>query len=448
MSSSRKGAADCPTTSPYWSKSYAKFVMEKELEEAKAAVEECFRRRAKRAGLEGTLPVGRPMTEREIDELSELLGDGIRSRAKRGREIEEMTIEDTEAEIWETNAMIRKRRRAGTGLLPMPLALLMCLIVSSVDGFTAYDCSNRSNVVEAYSLLEPDACANMGKEREVETTVYGEIVQIKQERMIPVFRCIVVETLVAQYCGMFSAAGVTRYIRFRELKPLEAWECRQARLSGQIIINGRTVKGKIGATASHSMYLAGGLDDESRCEVGIVTLPNGKVLNGQVAQGLYKITLREEYARLNKLTGSLTLTSGVQAAARDKSIVDSLEGTVVWEYDSMACPQTIVRLYRGMMKAYVNQTNTYKGFTVVVEHQDKDQAAGLELAESFILCGHQAFRTHIKNSRLHSQGRQDGCGPRTVHGQGRRRRPHQAGVRHVIYAAASFDVNEGKAQAG
>ncbi len=87
----------------------------------------------------------------------------------------------------------------------------------------------------------------------------------------------------------------------------------------------------------------------------------------------------------------------MQAAARDKSIVDSLEGTVVWEYDSMACPQTIVRLNRGMMKAYVNQSNTYEGSTVVVEHQDKDQAAGLKLAESFILCGHQAFKTHIKN---------------------------------------------------
>ncbi len=43
--------------------------------------------------------------------------------------------------------------------------------------------------MEAYSLLEPDTCANMGKEGEVETTVYGEIVQIKQDRMIPVFRC-------------------------------------------------------------------------------------------------------------------------------------------------------------------------------------------------------------------------------------------------------------------
>ncbi len=32
----------------------------------------------------------------------------------------------------------------------------------------------------------------------------------------------------------------------------------------------------------------------------------------------------------------------------------------------------------------------------MVEHQDNDQAAGLEVAESFILCSHQAFRTHIK----------------------------------------------------
>jgi hypothetical protein len=264
------------------------------------------------------------------------------------------------------------------------LMMLACLTGSPVDTFIAYDCSNNTNLVESYSLLEPDACANMGKDGEVETSVYGEVAQVKQDRMIPVFRCMVVETLVAQYCGMFSAAGVKRYIRFRELRPLEAWECRQARLNGQVHINGKMVAGKIGATVSHTMFLTGGLDDESRCEVGIVTLPDGRVLNRQVAQGLYEITLREEFAWLNELTGSLTLTSGVQAAAGNKSLVDSLEGTVVWEYDAMACPQTIVKLFRGMMKVYLNQTNTYEGSTVVVEHQDKDQVAGLELAESFI----------------------------------------------------------------
>jgi hypothetical protein len=76
---------------------------------------------------------------------------------------------------------------------------------------------------------------------------------------------------------------------------------------------------------------------------------------------LYEVTLREEFARLNEFTGSLTLTSGVQARAGDKSMVDSLEGTVVWEYDSVACPQTIVQLYRGLMKVYVNWSGAYEG---------------------------------------------------------------------------------------
>jgi hypothetical protein len=77
------------------------------------------------------------------------------------------------------------------GWLPLTLVLLLCFTGQVAEGFTAYDCSNRGNVVEAYSLLEPDACANMGKEGEVETTVYVEI-QIKQDRMIPVFRCIII----------------------------------------------------------------------------------------------------------------------------------------------------------------------------------------------------------------------------------------------------------------
>jgi hypothetical protein len=101
---------------------------------------------------------------------------------------------------------------------------------------------------------------------------------------------------------MFSASGVARYIRFWEPRTLEAGECCQARKSVKIIINGRTFQGKIGATASHSMFLAGGLDAESRCKVGIVTFPDGQMLSGQAAQGLYEITLREEFARLNQLT--------------------------------------------------------------------------------------------------------------------------------------------------
>jgi hypothetical protein len=78
----------------------------------------------------------------------------------------EMTIEEMEEEIRETNAAIRKRRRRGLGLMLKPLWMLKmvaCLMGGPADAFIAYDCSNNTNVVESYSLLEPDACANMGR---------------------------------------------------------------------------------------------------------------------------------------------------------------------------------------------------------------------------------------------------------------------------------------------
>ncbi len=136
-------------------------------------------------------------------------------------------------------------------------------------------------MVESYSLLEPDTCANTGKEGDVETTIYWEIVQIKQDRMIPVFRCLVIETIVSQYCGLFSFAGVTRYMKFREPKSLEAWECRQAKKNGKVVINGRTLQAKIGATVSHAMFLSGAMDNDSNCKTGIISFPNGKTLGGQ-----------------------------------------------------------------------------------------------------------------------------------------------------------------------
>jgi hypothetical protein len=47
------------------------------------------------------------------------------------------------------------------------------------------------------------------------------------------------------------------------------------------------------------------------------------------------------------------------------------------------------------MKAYTNQINVFKGGTAVVERKDKDQAAELKIAESFMLYRHQD--THEKH---------------------------------------------------
>jgi hypothetical protein len=78
-----------PSDSPFHSRSYATFVTDQELQQARAEMEECYRRRARRAGLEDTLPVGRPMTEEEIEDLQWQLGDfGPASVREQGQEEE------------------------------------------------------------------------------------------------------------------------------------------------------------------------------------------------------------------------------------------------------------------------------------------------------------------------------------------------------------------------
>jgi hypothetical protein len=52
----------------------------------------------------------------------------------------------------------------------------------------------------------------------------------------------------------------------------------------------------------------------------------------------------------------LSLSSGVQAKVSDKSLLDSLEGTVVWELQPDGLPSHDSAAYKSLMKMYTNQT--------------------------------------------------------------------------------------------
>jgi hypothetical protein len=50
----------------------------------------------------------------------------------------------------------------------------------------------------------------------------------------------------------------------------------------------------------------------------------------------------------------LTFSSGMQAWVSDKSLLDSLEGTVVWELQPDGLPSHDSAAYKGLMKMYTN----------------------------------------------------------------------------------------------
>jgi hypothetical protein len=78
----------------------------------------------------------------------------------------------------------------------------------------------------------------------------------------------------------------------------------------------------------------------------------------------------------------------------DKSLVDSLEGTVAWEYDSMACRQMKVQLYKGLMKVYTNQSGYMKEALQLWSTKTRTKQQDWN---------HQAYKMHIKNIAIFMQ---------------------------------------------
>jgi len=55
----------------------------------------------------------------------------------------------------------------------------------------------------------------------------------------------------------------------------------------------------------------------------------------------------------------------------------------------------LIQLYRGFIRIFSNSTGTLEGGLAMMEDKEKEQVAGLELQQMFVLCGNSALRTHI-----------------------------------------------------
>jgi hypothetical protein len=73
--------------------------------------------------------------------------------------------------------------------------------------------------MESYLLMEPDARPVSDGNGDSENMVYKEIVQMKQDHIISVFRCQIIETIVSQYCGHCSSGGYPDTLGSGNLKP-------------------------------------------------------------------------------------------------------------------------------------------------------------------------------------------------------------------------------------
>jgi hypothetical protein len=200
-------------------------------------------------------------------------------------------------------------------------------------------------------------------------------VQIKKERLVQVTRCTASQTVKSAYCGFQSRSGVERYDKFHDPIVIEPADRRLAAKTGRFKLNGKDYPFEMNVRRSVIVNLVGGLDNNGNCEVGLFEV-NGVPLTSQLANAMYEIYVRQEWARANDLTGTIKLSEYLMGTTTDRTLVDSGEGTYVWDYSQDACPDTLVSLYKGWIKVLTNSTATFTDGTAIVFERTRTKWLG------------------------------------------------------------------------
>jgi hypothetical protein len=87
--------------------------------------------------------------------------------------------------------------------------------------------------------------------------------------------------------------------------------------------------------------------DVGDCSTGVIKTKTGKKMGGQMTEAMYKISITEEYAKINDLSRIITLNSGIAAKIGNLGLMNSMEGTYIWVHGAEAYPWDLGEAVQG-----------------------------------------------------------------------------------------------------
>jgi hypothetical protein len=75
----------------------------------------------------------------------------------------------------------------------------------------------------------------------------------------------------------------------------------------KVFFSGETIHATIRATMSLAIFFSKNLDNNSNYEAGVINFSNGKTIEGQPAQGLYKFSQKEELTHIQNVSSTKRL---------------------------------------------------------------------------------------------------------------------------------------------
>ena len=207
--------------------------------------------------------------------------------------------------------------------------IITILTIGSCQALIGFDCGSSNPTIKTFSLIDSGEC-DFPKEDPQMTNSSIELLQIAEFRAIYVIKCKIEIKRTIFHCGMFSHLGPTSHAVQEYLYEISYEKCKFIHDTGIFKYdNTHTIADlKINTTKSIGIDLAGHVQDKS-CTGASYSDSFGSWDNVFV-QGLIKVTLLEEYAKVNLKNDKIQLNSGTVCKFSDKNCIDIQAGYSFW----------------------------------------------------------------------------------------------------------------------
>lgn len=278
----------------------------------------------------------------------------------------------------------------------LQLMILVLLVLGpEVRGLTVYDCNHADTTYEIIDLLEPEKCPDPVHDYEDPRAVTVQILQTDTSVPVSAYQCLLTISRKVTRCGFDSIEYGSQWTVYQDSLEITPSECRTAIDKGQIMIEGRPFRVRVGAPTTLRYYSYGGLDSAGNCKTA-----SFMSANIWFSKSYELVVIAAEIKILRGVvdisTGLIRFSNGIQTKYQDEVLRDATEGTLVWTATPPSCAETVSEVYLGNATIHQRKGGIEAEAILMIENNKTSQYAGLILRQPRALCDVHCFSTQIR----------------------------------------------------
>ena len=280
----------------------------------------------------------------------------------------------------------------------------------SYHHFSVYDCEDRRTRFKSLDLTTTEACPDPSTDYQEKYSSRVMILQTDAKTLVDVYACQAYFDKEITVCGKLHADYGSERVAIHDRVKVSAEQCREWVKTMKYNTDSQALGGPsqminlVEGEWVHKDYFSHGQRGEhGRCKW------DSWYYKGKQHTKAYEVTsvkarIRKITGVINVDTGTMSVTNGLHVNFADGTVLDGVEGTMVWKREATNCTEGISLLYDGPVDIHrldkkISKKKKTKdpmaGAIVVMENLEEKQTGAFIVKAQKASCLPQCHTTHI-----------------------------------------------------